>query len=62
MHRCTHSNLVYNSTFTEPVIINHQIKGETSNNSKCWCKKWSFDKNDDKTFEEYLRYQTSIHF
>ena len=50
-------SLVYETRFTSPIAISEGAKVGIldANNSNCWCKKWSFRENEEKSFEEYLR-------
>ena len=56
-------NLVYQSTFTVPVLTSDELSLlQNSNNSNCWCKKWSFAEADEKNFEEYLKLELFLYF
>jgi hypothetical protein len=49
------SNLMYESRFTAPILVNEGVSIANSNDPNCWCKKWSFGEKVDKNFDEYLR-------
>ena len=58
------SNLMFESRFTVPIVVNNDMKLSLANlnDPKCWCKKWSFDDKGNKNFDEYLRLDYILKF